>query len=390
MAFITVILFIALAIAHVDASSKVNSGYTDITVEEAWAMLNDTSNGVQIPIDVRTDSEWLAERIDTPYPEFARHYCSSNFYNESGMRRFISLYNGEEIILYCRSGSRSSTVAQVLSNSNFNGTIYNMEGGILAWKAAGLPTKIGNDPPYQPEKPSGATSGDVGILYIYSTSALDPDNDAIRYGWDWDGDGTVDEWTLSYYQSGTVANTTHSWDKAGTYHVCVKGEDVVGEQSNFSTTIEVSIGNAPNVPTIAGPSSGIAGVKYEYTFSSTDKDGNELYYYVDWGDGSSENWIGPYASGEKVTLEHEWKTKGIYVIKAKARNTQNVESGWGTLEISMPKAYGSVEFPPLKKINKWFSILTGRELLPLRWAICEWSCGQFAVSGSYPGERLKL
>ena len=43
-------------------------GYTDILVQEAWGMLNDPSlsNGIQIPIDVRTDSEWYGERIDNP------------------------------------------------------------------------------------------------------------------------------------------------------------------------------------------------------------------------------------------------------------------------------------------------------------------------------------
>jgi len=55
-------------------------GYTDISVQEAWDMLNDPSpsNGIQIPIDVRTDSEWYGERINTPYPEDPRHYCLSD------------------------------------------------------------------------------------------------------------------------------------------------------------------------------------------------------------------------------------------------------------------------------------------------------------------------
>ena len=374
MAFTTIFLFIALSFAYVNVSGNVpatnGKGYIDITAGEAWEMLNSTSNGIQIPIDVRTYSEWLGERIDTPYPEYARRYCSFNFYdsdgsyNESAIQEFKSLYGGNEIILYCRSGGRSSGVAHILSESDFNGTIYNMEGGLLAWKAAGLPTKMGNHPPYQPESPSGITSGDVGVFYTYSTSALDPDNDVIRYGWDWNGDGTADEWASSYYPSGTAANISHSWDKAGTYYVRVKAEDIVGEQSNFSTILAVSIGNAPDAPTIAGPSSGRAGIKYEYTFSSTDDDGDELYYYVDWGDGSSENWTGPYASGEKVTLEHKWKTRSAYVIKAKAKDIQNVESGWGTLKISMPKIYESIAFPPLKKINEWFFMLMGRELFP--------------------------
>jgi len=375
IAFTTIFLFIALSFAYVDVSGNglaTNSGgYTDITVEEAWEMLNSTSNGIQIPIDVRTYSEWLGERIDTPYPEYARRYCSFNFYdpdgsyNESAIQEFKSMYGGNEIILYCRSGSRSSGVAQILSESDFNGTLYNMEGGILAWKAAGLPTKMGDRPPYQPENLSGVTLGDVGVPYTYSARAIDPDDDVIKYGWDWNGDGTVDEWTRSYYPSGKEVNVTHSWDEAGTYYVYVKAEDIVGEQSDFSTVLAVSIGNAPNAPVITGPDSGRARTKYEYAFSTTDSDGDDVYYYIDWGDGSVEEWIGPYASGEKITLEHKWATRGTYVIKAKAKDTHNVESGWGTLEVSMPKAYESIEFSPILKVNEWFFALTGRNLFPV-------------------------
>ena len=370
MAFATTILFIATAVVYVDALADSSSGYTDITAEEAWEMLNTTSNGIQIPVDVRTYSEWLGERIDTPYPEFARRYCSFNFYNtdgsynESAIQEFNSLYGGNEVILYCRSGSRSSAVAHILSEGGFNGTIYNMEGGIIAWKAADLPTKMGDSPPSQPESPSGVTSGDTGVAYTYSTSAIDEDDDAIRYGWDWNGDGTVDEWTENYYQSGREANITHSWDEAGTYYVMVIAEDVVGEQSSFSSPLSVSIGNAPGAPIITGPDSGRARAKYEYTFSSTDADDDELYYYIEWGDGSVEDWIGPYASGEKITIEHKWKTRGTYVIRAKAKDTHNVEGEWGTLEVSMPKTYESA-YSPLIKINEWFSSLTGRNLFPV-------------------------
>ena len=41
--------------------------YTDITVQEAWDLLNNTSNGIQIPIDVRRNDEWNPEIIDTPF-----------------------------------------------------------------------------------------------------------------------------------------------------------------------------------------------------------------------------------------------------------------------------------------------------------------------------------
>jgi len=47
----------------------------------------------------------------------------------------LALYNDTEIIVYCRSGSRSLQASNILVANNFT-KIYNMEGGINAWIAA--------------------------------------------------------------------------------------------------------------------------------------------------------------------------------------------------------------------------------------------------------------
>lgn len=44
-----------------------------------------------------------------------------------------------EIICQCRSGSRSATAARFLAAKGFK--VYNLQGGILAWRAAKLPLK---------------------------------------------------------------------------------------------------------------------------------------------------------------------------------------------------------------------------------------------------------
>jgi hypothetical protein len=48
-------------------------------------------------------------------------------------------------------------------------------------------------------------------------------------------------------------------------------------------------------------------------------------------------WIGPYGSGEEVTINHTWSKRGNYNIKAKAKDALGAESNWGTLYVSMPK-----------------------------------------------------
>ena len=45
-------------------------------------------------------------------------------------------YHDKKILVYCRSGSRSVTASRILTNAGF--TVYNLSGGIHAWKAEKL------------------------------------------------------------------------------------------------------------------------------------------------------------------------------------------------------------------------------------------------------------
>lgn len=216
------------------------NNYIDITVEEAWIMLNDPSpeNGIQIPIDVRRDDEWKVEHIDTPTPENPIHYPLTYLQEPNGLQIFLSTYHGEEIILYCRTGSRSVTAANILINNGFNGTIYNMLGGITDWKSSGYPT-VANQP--------------------------------------------------------------------------------------------------PSIPEISGPTSGTSGVEYDFTLKSNDPDGDDVFYCINWSDGTSEFVFGPYSSNEEIIVSHTWEEKGTYLVKVKARDYYEDESDWATLEVAIPK-----------------------------------------------------
>jgi len=47
---------------------------------------------------------------------------------------------GKNMILQCRSGGRTAKLAEALMSNGYCSEIAHMEGGILAWKADGLPT----------------------------------------------------------------------------------------------------------------------------------------------------------------------------------------------------------------------------------------------------------
>ena len=199
----------------------------------------------------------------------------------------------------------------------------------------------GNLPPEKPNKPSGPTTGVIGVSYSYSTSSTDVNNDTIKYGWDWNGDGTVDQWT-NLSNSGMTINTAHTFTSPGTYNIKAMAEDKYGAQSIFSEPLQVLIqSNPPNKPnTPDGSARGKPGISYTYQTSTTDPDGDQMYYMWDWADGTPLNWTGLYNSGQTVAASHIWSTKGSYSIKVKVKDTTGAESVWSDpLPITMPYSY---------------------------------------------------
>ncbi|HID25077.1 MAG TPA: hypothetical protein EYP23_01240, partial [Thermoplasmata archaeon] len=106
-----------------------------------------------------------------------------------------------------------------------------------------------NEPPLEPNTPCGPLSPAAGVPCDYSTSAVDPNNDSLRYGWDWDGNGLVDEWT-DYYPSGAMVTTSKVWSTEGVYNVQVKTEDVYGLQSGFSPQLTVTVYGEDKPPSV--------------------------------------------------------------------------------------------------------------------------------------------
>jgi len=108
-----------------------------------------------------------------------------------------------------------------------------------------------------------------------------------------------------------------------------------------------------------GTTSGKAGEQYTYTTSTTDPEGDDVYYMFDWGDGDFSDWLGPYASDESVSSSYTWSQQGDYQIRVKARDRCYLESEWADpLEISMPKIKSINEFNPwLLRLIQQFPIL---------------------------------
>lgn len=105
--------------------SRAAKGYTDVTVQQAKDML-DKGEGLVL-LDVRTPEEYAEGHIQNskllPLQELRQ-------------RAEKELPKDSTIVVYCRTGVRSAQASQILVDLGFR-EVYNVLGGIEAWKAAG-------------------------------------------------------------------------------------------------------------------------------------------------------------------------------------------------------------------------------------------------------------
>ena len=216
-------------------SQNLNDCPIHITVHEAWDMLTNTST-IQIPIDVRSEAEWNSGFISTPWPECPIWYAKSLLETQQGLEDFLEFFGGNEIMLYSKDGNESLIGTYILCNASFNGTIYNMLGGITEWNIAGYPIRD-NSPPDAPII-DGPRKGSAGINLVFELSTEDAEEDPFYYWIDWD-DRTPNEWIGPFRIDETIT-LFHSWEEEGTYLITAKVKDYYDNESDM-TEIEINI-----------------------------------------------------------------------------------------------------------------------------------------------------
>ena len=161
------------------------------------------------------------------------------------------------------------------------------------------------------------------------------------------------------WRSGKIAH----WSMDSSPCIGVDGTVYVGSSYGIEDGFLHAFGEGtpnspPHTPSITGPNHGTQGTDYPYTFVSTDPDEDDMYYYVDWRDGTNSGWMGPYASGDEIIRTHQWAEVGSYTIRAKVRDYFDEESDWATLEVTMPKERTARFF--FKDVFNSFRILLSR------------------------------
>ena len=206
---------------------------------------------------------------------------------------------------------------------------------LFADPAQKIKTPYPSEKPEKPDSPDGPDEWIQDVECTFTAVTNDPEEEGIYYMFDW-GDGNFSEW-LGPYPSGQTMDTSYAWAELGEYEVRVKARDIWGVMSDWSDPALLSIvkNKLPTNPAIDGKSFGFGGIEYEYTFVSTDEDGHDIYYQIDWDDGERTEWLGPYSSGEEIALSHSWDKKGTYWIKAWTKDTLEGESSQASFKLQI-------------------------------------------------------
>ncbi len=177
----------------------------------------------------------------------------------------------------------------------------------------------------------GAGSVEPGSTYTYTVIAEDPDMDSVRCAMSW-GDGTPDD-TGAWVGSLDTSLFEHCWSDTGRYpvHVNVWDDESAAAPTLFYGNIGCRIVWPPTLPEIDsvwGPDSGLAGLTYEFGVRATDINGDKVRYQFRWDDGWMSDWSRWRRSGTVWTRTHVWQDYGAYRVEVRCEDKTGLRTGW--------------------------------------------------------------
>ena len=105
------------------------AGFGEVDPATAVGLINHEN---AVVIDVREHQEWAEGHVPG-----ARHIPLGDL---SKYLRELEKHKGHHVICLCRSGMRSARAAALLKKAGYD-NVYNLKGGIGAWRGAGLPVE---------------------------------------------------------------------------------------------------------------------------------------------------------------------------------------------------------------------------------------------------------
>lgn len=255
-----------------------------------------------------------------------------------------------------------------------------------------------NNPPYEPSNPHPPDDGtNVPIDVTLCWTGGDPNPDdmvtyEIYFGDEPNppfitqiGPYPADLTEISYQIYPLTNNTTYYW------------QIIVIDNHDASTpgpcwTFTTGINHPPSAPIIEGPDVKSVPIPlpkpgiHNFTFKATDPDGHDVYYYIDWGDGTVEGWIGPYLSGEKITRSHGYSEQGDFTVKAKAKDIYGLEGPWGTLRIPIKISQSNQQSTTGSSSQSVMSVIPSNGNIGKASSICKSNNPPYVPSNPFPDD----
>lgn len=269
--------------------------------------------------------------------------------NNDGIYSFVGLNPGEYYLQFIKKTGYVFTQRDVgndtldsdADTSTGKTIVFNLstDESITIWDAGMYPQSSGGTPPEEEPVPNRAPTADAtagepygGVINqaitFNGTKSGDFDGRIITWRWNF-GDGT----------NGTGEIATHNYTVPGNYTVSLLVTDNDFATNMYTTYALITSGNnPPETPVIAGPLSGHIATSYQYTLVSIDTDGENLTYFIDWGDNTNST-SESIRSGLSVELSHQWNAPGFYFVQAYSQDPDKNASGIYQITVTIDVKY---------------------------------------------------
>ena len=106
--------------------------------------------------------------------------------------------------------------------------------------------------------------------------------------------------------------------------------------NQITDSVTVTANGAPNVPTISGPTTGIANTSYTFTFLASDPESDNVRYRIDWDPSTSIDENSAYSTSNwTYSTTRSWSSPGTYSFRARTQDANDAQSGYATHTITI-------------------------------------------------------